>query len=95
MRGCAYGNLGDLDAAIADFSAAIQTCHDISPAIGRSPALNRDLPIYYRERAQAYQYKDLHDLAEEDLRTAHELEQGHNQVSQLAGAIDVLSPMGK
>lgn len=61
MRGCAYGNLGDLDAAVADFNAAID--------------INSDEPIYYRERAEAYRRKGQHDLAQADERKAEELEQ--------------------
>ncbi len=60
MRGCAFGNLGELDQAIADFNAVIER--------------KSNEPVYYRERSEAYRRKGLVDLAEADERTAIELE---------------------
>lgn len=62
MRGCAYGNLGDLDAAIADFTAAIE--------------MKPDYALAYYERAEAYRRKRLPELAEADARRATELDPG-------------------
>jgi len=60
IRGCARGNLGNLDEAIADFTAAI----DMDPGHALS----------YFERSESYRRKGLIDLAEADHRRALELD---------------------
>jgi tetratricopeptide (TPR) repeat protein len=67
-RGCAAGNLGDLDAAIADFTAVID-CIDCTEV------LTKYKPIAYCERAEAYTRQHRTDLAAADLRMAAELEE--------------------
>lgn len=59
MRGCAYGNLGDLDAAIADFTRAIQ--------------LSPKQAIPYLERSKAYHRKGMKETAEADYAKAIEI----------------------
>jgi tetratricopeptide (TPR) repeat protein len=66
-RGCAHGNLGNLDAAIADFTAAIE--------LTSSEPIYRERPEFYLERAEAYRRKGLLDLMKADIQKAGEIEQ--------------------
>lgn len=66
-RGCAHGNLGNLDAAIADFTAAIE--------LTSSEPIYRESPEFYLERAEAYRRKGLLDLMKADMQMAEEIEQ--------------------
>lgn len=60
LRACAYGNTGNYNAAVTDFTAAME----------RNPME----PIYFRERAEAYRRLGLMDLARKDAHRATYLE---------------------
>jgi len=65
MRGCAQGNLANLDAAIADFTAAIE--------------LKPQEPLYYHERSVAHRQRGAIHLAELDRLAVQELDKGKDQ----------------
>ena len=69
FRGCAYGNLGDLDAAIADFTRTIGS--------------NRNNAFAYAERSEAYRRQGESELAEADYRIAVELDPGLAQEAEI------------
>ena len=59
LRACAYGNVGKLTKAIADFSAAISICSTE--------------PVFFFERSEAYRLAGELLLADADLRKAKKL----------------------